>query len=153
MPSGGITLVSRENYWTNAGGTTLMSRAKLSYVYLHISSKFRENERLKNYWDFYVLLKCIVITIFTDLSETPGGKIYARSTGARQKNLGHMLTCSREDVDVLILFMLAGCFQLINDLLLCINNTFKLSFFLFIFFYKIYFCLANDDGYITNKCC
>jgi len=62
-----------------------------------------------------------------------------------------LVTC--EDVEVLILFMLAGCFQLINDLLLCINNISKLSFFLFIFSHKIYFCLADDDGYITSKCC
>jgi len=51
-----------------------MSKAKkilrlFTYI-LEISRKW--GNRIKNYWDFHVLLKCIVITIFTDLSENAG---------------------------------------------------------------------------------
>jgi len=55
--------------------------------------------------------------------------------------LDKRILVTRADVEVLILFMLAEWFQLINDLLLCINTS--KSFFLFTFSHKIYFCLGQ----------
>jgi len=53
MPSGGTALILRENYRTNAGGTTLISRVKLkkSYVlFTYIFEILRKWEgRIKNY--------------------------------------------------------------------------------------------------------
>jgi len=76
MPSGATTLVPYENYWTKCRWHYVDFTCKgkkilrlFTYI-LEISQKWWN--RIKNYWDFYVLLKCIVITIFTDLLENAG---------------------------------------------------------------------------------
>jgi len=60
-------LVSRENYRTNAGGTTLMSQAKLSAIlclFTYILEILRKGDKIENYRDFHVLLKCSNYNIY-----------------------------------------------------------------------------------------
>jgi len=53
---------------------TLMSRAKLSAI-LHLFTYTLEILKMgQYYWDFHVLFKCVVITIFMDVSENAGDR-------------------------------------------------------------------------------